>query len=79
MKSNEFRELAKDVLPVIGDFERLLEEHGVEGSVGIIVSADGYFAFNQYESDFKMQRMSKKSPITIHLKEVVQWSTNSET
>lgn len=78
MNSGEFRELGKDVLPVIGDLERLLKKHSVKGSVGIIVSEDGYFSFQSYETDFKMQRINKESPITIHLKEVVQWNTNSE-
>lgn len=78
MKKNEismeeFRELAKDMKPVLKSIEAVLKKHNINCLTSTVVSTDGYFNFNVHDSDWLYSRTDSNARafISMHISEEV--------
>lgn len=73
ISKEKFRELAKDMKPIISDMEKVLNKHGIECLSSLTMSTDGYFRFNVHDTDWEFKRASKdaKSVISFQICEEV--------
>ena len=62
---NEFKGLCIEVLPAIGNIEKVLEKAGVNESANVRISQNGYLAFEIYGSEWRMARYEKEGPVKI--------------
>lgn len=62
---NEFKNLCIEVLPAIGNIEKVLEKAGVTESANVRISKNGYLAFEIYGSEWRMARYEKEGPAKI--------------
>lgn len=69
----EFRELAKDMKPVLKSMETVLKKHNINCLTSMTVSTDGYFNFNVHDSEWVYSRADSnaRSLISIHISEEV--------
>lgn len=58
---DEFRELAKDMKPVIKDMEAVLNKHDITCLASLTMSTDGYFNFGIHDSDWGFIRSDSNS------------------
>lgn len=58
LNEQEMEVLCKDLWPHIVEIGELLGEHGVEETVLLSVSADGYVRFNPSDCDWKLVQIS---------------------
>lgn len=59
--AKEFKELAADMMPIIEDTLKVLNEHGVQDLASLFVSADGYFSFHHLGTEWDFTRTSPSS------------------
>lgn len=73
MDKEKFRELSKDIKPVIMDMERVLNKHDVECISSLTMSTDGYFRFNVHDTKWEFVRADSNSKpmISYHICEEV--------
>ena len=57
----KFKELAKDMKPVINDMEAVLKKHGIDCLSSLTMSIDGYFNFSIHDSDWEFKRIGNDS------------------
>lgn len=70
-----FKRLAKDMIPVIKDMERVLRENGVNRIANLSVETNGYFTFshNGTDWDFTRLRSDCKPKIRKEYEEEIEW------
>lgn len=61
MGKNEFRELAKDMEPVIAQMEEVLKRNDVTNLVSLTMDVEGYFHFQPHNSDWEFKRLNTDS------------------
>ena len=61
----KFKELAKDMKPVINDMEAVLKKHGIECLSSLTMNTDGYFNFGIHDSDWEFKRTRNDSKSVI--------------
>lgn len=65
-QGEEFKEMAKDALPLIIQLEEVLKKHGVSNMASLTTDVStGYFTFSTYESDWEMLRTNNEYPVKI--------------
>lgn len=69
MGKEEFRELAKDMKPIIKDMEDVLKKHGVECLASLCMSTDGYFSFDIHNSKWEYKRSNSNAKSVIYMYE----------
>lgn len=62
---NEFKDICIEVLPAIGNIEKVLEKAGVIEGANVRISRNGYLTFEIYDSKWRMTRYEKGGPVKI--------------
>lgn len=65
IEKEKFKELAKDMKPVINDMEAVLKKHGIECLSSLTMNTDGYFNFGIHDSDWEFKRTRNDSKSVI--------------
>ena len=65
-QGEEFKELAKDILPLVNQIEDVLKKHGVN-TMAIMTAyvTSGYLTFNTHANNWKMIRVNNEYPVNI--------------
>ena len=73
MEKEKFKDLARDMKPVIKNMEEVFKKHDIECLSSLTVSTDGYFNFRIHDSDWEFKRADSNSKlvISIHITEEV--------
>lgn len=71
MKNDDFRKLAKDILPIFDDIKDILVAHGVDETVELTVGKDGFLSFRIYGSACEMIQAEQGKPIRVRFEEVL--------
>ena len=61
----EFKDLAKDLKPVLKSMEDVLKKHNIECLASTSMSTDGYFNFSLHDSDWEFKRLSSDAKMLI--------------
>lgn len=65
-QGEEFKELAKDILPLVNQIEDVLKRHGVTTMANMTADVTtGYLAFNTHANNWKMIRVNNEYPVNI--------------
>lgn len=65
MTQEEFKELAKDLKPVVKTMEDVLKKHNIESLTSMCMSTDGYFNFNVHDSEWEFKRANSNTKMLI--------------
>lgn len=65
LSHEEFKELAKDLKPVIKTMEEVLKKHSVECITSMTMSTDGYFHFSVHDSGWEFKRLDSNEKALI--------------
>lgn len=65
-QGEEFKELAKDILPLVTQIEDVLKKHGVTAIASITANvATGYFSFSTRANSWEMVRVNNEYPVNL--------------
>lgn len=60
-----FKELAKDMKPVLKSMEEVLEKHNIECLTSLCINSDGYFNFSLHDSEWEFRRLNHDAKMMI--------------
>lgn len=65
-RGEQFKNLSKDILPLVRKIEGVLEKHGVSCMASLTVDvSSGYFVFNTHGTDWEMGRSDSGCPVKL--------------
>lgn len=65
LSHEKFKELAKDLKPVIKTMEEVLKKHDIESITSMTMSTDGYFHFSVHDSGWEFKRLDSEAKTLI--------------
>lgn len=65
-QGEEFKEMAKDALPLIIQLEEVLKKHGVSNIASLTADVTtGYFSFSTYANEWEILRVNNEYPVNL--------------
>lgn len=65
-QGEEFKELAKDILPLVNQIEDVLKKHGVTAIASVTADVStGYFSFSTHANRWEMLRVNNEYPVNL--------------